>query len=568
MKKTLRFSLLSMLFMLCGTMMAQTVVTIDFDNDYQTLFPTLPGVSSSSSSDGDFTTATTSAAVQGVTVTVSEKASGSNNNRIWSSSPRLRMYSGTFTVSGKDITEIVFTDNGKFNMSTETGTLTDKTWIGKADEVVFNIGGNTQLKKIEVTLGGEEIDPSQLAKVLYTEAFTQNQGKFTIDNKFLHDSLEYVWKFNSYGAVASAYLKNTCYDSESWLVSPIIDLTNATEVSLEFTHAINNFASIDDAKTKAIVMVKVDNGNWVPLNGVTYPEALGWTFIENKIDLSAIADGKKLQVAFKYTSDDESAGTWEIKPFTIKGKGEATIEAEEVPPTPVASVADLVQLTANTANIELTLAGAQVVLNDGNNIYVREGNAAFCLYKIGDPLSKSLVNNAKVDGKLRGDFEWYNKMPEFKSNGYTDAATLNVVAVETEEEHAKPVATTLAEVGQHVCDLVMLKANLSRDTTGGNNTYYLEQENTKLVVVNNGKNLKALCDSDVVDVTVIGVVTTTKDGYQLKLTKNAIDNEAANVRNIEATENKQATVVYNLAGQRVNTLRKGLYIINGKKVVK
>ena len=119
-----------------------------------------------------------------------------------------------------------------------------------------------------------------------------------------------------------------------------------------------------------------------------------------------------------------------------------------------------------------------------------------------------------------------------------------------------------------MCDLVTLKANLSRDTTGGSTTYYLEQENTKLVVVNNGKNLKALCDSDVVDVTVIGVVTTTKDGYQLKLTKNAIDNEAANVRNIEATENKQATVVYNLAGQRVNALRKGLYIINGKKVVK
>lgn len=569
MKKTLRYSFLSMLLMLCGAVMAQTEVTIDFDNDYATLFPTLTGVSSSSSSDGDFTVATTSAEVNGVTVTVSEKTSGTNNNRIWSSAPRLRMYSGTFTVTGKDITKIEFTSSAnKFNVSTTTGSLSDKVWLGKADEVVFAIGGNTQLNKIVVTLGGEEIDPSELPVILYTEEFTQNQGKFTIDNKFLSEGLEYVWKFNNYGAVASANVSSTNYDAESWLISPVIDLTKATDVTLEFTHALNFFASIEDAAIKCKVMVKVNDGNWEEMPNVVYPTALGWTFVPNEIDLKAIADGKKLQVAFKYTSDDESAGTWEIKPFTIKGKGEATIEAEDVPATPVASVADLVQLTANTANLELTLTNAQVVLNDGNNIYVREGNAAFCLYKIGDALSKSLVNNAKVDGKLRGDFEWYNKMPEFKSNGYTDAATLNVVAVENEEDFAKPVATTLADAGKHVCDLVTLKANLSRDTTSGSTVYYLEQEDTKMIVVNNGKNLKALCDSNVVDVTVIGVVTTNKDGYQVKLTKNAIDNNAANVRGIEATENKQANVVYNLAGQRVNALRKGLYIVNGKKVVK
>lgn len=507
---------------------------------------------------------------------------GGNDGKYYTTGAGIRVYGGgKMTIAAKEgnITSIKLEYDGTNKPTTDdivdVGTYISGSdlWTGNNEQVVFTRptgSGHWRVKSIEVTIGGEVIDPSQLAKTLYSEAFStqQNQGKFTIDNKFMHDSLSHVWTFNNYGAVASAFLNNTAYDSESWLVSPTIDLANATEVTLEFGHAVNKFASIDDAKTKCVVMVKIDNGNWVPLNGVTYPEILGWSFIDNKIDLSTIADGKKLQVAFKYTSDDESAGTWEINGVTIKGKGEATIEAEEVPPTPVASVADLVQLTANTANIELTLAGAQVVLNDGNNIYVREGNAAFCLYKIGDPLSKSLVNNAKVDGKLRGDFEWYNKMPEFKSNGYTDAATLNVVAVETEEEHAKPVATTLAEVGQHVCDLVTLKASLSRDTTGGSTTYYLEQENTKLVVVNNGKNLKALCDSDVVDVTVIGVVTTTKDGYQLKLTKNAIDNEAANVRSIEATENKQATVVYNLAGQRVNALRKGLYIINGKKVVK
>ncbi|MBO7637644.1 MAG: hypothetical protein J6S91_01590, partial [Treponema sp.] len=71
--------------------MSAEEVTIDFDNNYASLFPTLTGTSSTSSNDGDFTEETTSTAVNGVTVTVSAKTSGSNENRIWNSAPRLRM---------------------------------------------------------------------------------------------------------------------------------------------------------------------------------------------------------------------------------------------------------------------------------------------------------------------------------------------------------------------------------------------------------------------------------------------------------------------------------------------
>lgn len=162
MKKFLRFSLLSMLLMLGNSMMAQTTVTIDFDNDYQTLFPTLAGVSSSDSQDGDFTATTTSTAVEGVTVTVSVADEGKTANRIWSGAPRLRMYSGTFTVQGTDITKIEFTGHStNFNLSTETGTLDGKTWTGKADVIAFAVAKNTQINKMVVTLGGEpgEVTP-------------------------------------------------------------------------------------------------------------------------------------------------------------------------------------------------------------------------------------------------------------------------------------------------------------------------------------------------------------------------------------------------------------------------
>ena len=73
-------------------------VTFDFDNNYQQLFPTLPGVSATNSNDGDFLNDTTTV-LNGVSLTVSAALEGKTANRIWSGSPRLRMYSGTLTIT-------------------------------------------------------------------------------------------------------------------------------------------------------------------------------------------------------------------------------------------------------------------------------------------------------------------------------------------------------------------------------------------------------------------------------------------------------------------------------------
>ena len=102
--------------------------TFNISSDYAKLFPTLKGTSSSTSTDGDFTTTTTSTPQNGFTLTVSAKTSGSNENRIWSSANgRLRMYSGTLTVSapeGATMTKITFTAvTDKFNVTTTTGTI-------------------------------------------------------------------------------------------------------------------------------------------------------------------------------------------------------------------------------------------------------------------------------------------------------------------------------------------------------------------------------------------------------------------------------------------------------------
>lgn len=158
MKNYLRYSLMMALFLLCGSSYAGTNVKFDFDANGKDLFG-LPGESSSDAGDGDITEAKT-AIIDGVTLTVSQAAEGvTNPNRIWSKSPKLRMYSGLMMItapSGHNITALTF-DQGKWNdkNTADSGTLSSIGWEGNAPVVIISIAGNTQFKSITVTIDGE-----------------------------------------------------------------------------------------------------------------------------------------------------------------------------------------------------------------------------------------------------------------------------------------------------------------------------------------------------------------------------------------------------------------------------
>lgn len=141
----------------------------NFDDDYATLFPTLPGVSSGSGdsyvSEGDINENLT-ATVDGVALTVSagvpvEGSEYFTPNRIWASSPRLRMYSGTLTITAPADYEITGLEinQGKWNdgNSANVGTLTSTGWTGNAHSVTISIAGNTQFKSINVMITKIEV---------------------------------------------------------------------------------------------------------------------------------------------------------------------------------------------------------------------------------------------------------------------------------------------------------------------------------------------------------------------------------------------------------------------------
>lgn len=204
MKNYLHYAFIAVLAFICNVSFGQTL--FDFDKDYKTLFPNLPGVSSSSSKAGDFTEATT-CTVDGIKVTISKKASGSNENRIWTSSPRLRMYSGTMTIEapeGKKISGITFT-LGKWNTGnkSDVGTLTEGKWKGDANKVVITIAANTQLKSLTVTLAGTVITYKDVPSVKdlltnYTSATT------SLNLKLTNAKVIYV---NTYNKTVNTYVR-------------------------------------------------------------------------------------------------------------------------------------------------------------------------------------------------------------------------------------------------------------------------------------------------------------------------------------------------------------------------
>lgn len=172
MKKLLRYSLTLVFALVASVGFAQT--TFDFDKDYKTLFPGLPGVSSMESNEGDFNEATT-CTVDGIAVTVSAKEEGNPNaNRIWTSSPRLRMYSGTLTVQapeGKQISKIeIAQKKWNANNKVDNGTLDAKgNWTGSANKVVYSIAANTQIKTMTVTLDNGGTTPEPPVVITYTD---------------------------------------------------------------------------------------------------------------------------------------------------------------------------------------------------------------------------------------------------------------------------------------------------------------------------------------------------------------------------------------------------------------
>lgn len=193
----------------------------------------------------------------------------------------------------------------------------------------------------EPVYGGGASDLPVEPVAVFAETFTESLGEFTIENVLLPAELDFIWSWggSNYGAKASAY-KGGSFASESWLISPVVDLAGYAEPKMEFEHVVNKFPDAEFARANCTLWAREQGGAWTQVTIPEYTDNTSWTFGNSGvIDLAAYT-GKKMQFAFKYVSELDKSGTWEIKNLTLTAlpAGRAAVRGAIFIPTEVRNV--------------------------------------------------------------------------------------------------------------------------------------------------------------------------------------------------------------------------------------
>lgn len=175
--------------------------------------------------------------------------------------------------------------------------------------------GDKELGTKPVISTGDEI----LNETLMTQA---SFDKFTTVNVKGNQ----VWNFSSqYGAMMSGFNNDTqaTEENEDWFISPAMDLTGKSAVTLTFNHAFGPKGSLPVDKSQYTVWVSNDfnedvtAASWTQITGITYGET-AWGYVSAG-NLAIPAENLKAncRIAWKYTCTDKSA-TWEVKEVVVK----------------------------------------------------------------------------------------------------------------------------------------------------------------------------------------------------------------------------------------------------------
>ena len=153
----------------------------------------------------------------------------------------------------------------------------------------------------------------------YEESFASNQGDFTIENIVKPEGLAAVWTYDSgYTCMkATGYVSGTRYETESMLVSPLINLTSAVAAEVTFANAYNY---LTEPASYLTLWVKTDEAGsaWAQVDIPNYGTG-NFKWGNATVSLNDYV-GKNVKIAFKYISGgtDSDTGTWEIKNFSVR----------------------------------------------------------------------------------------------------------------------------------------------------------------------------------------------------------------------------------------------------------
>ena len=320
-----------------------------------------------------------------------------------------------------------------------------------------------------------------------------------------------VWGIqSSYGIVTTSGKTNGTYDMKS----PDINLSGYEGVTVRFEHTGNGQSSSSSSfsSPSSACKVYIQEGDAEPVMlSINYFTGTDWDYVSSGIvDLSDY-EGKTVHFIFRYTPTSGNNGKWEVKNFYVKG-------------TPV--------ITENAT-----------VAASGYGSYCYE--YPIDLDKLDENVKAYIVTNAS-EGNVT-----------FKQIAGTIKGGVPFILYGTAGVHT----LTLAASSNNVPENNMLKGTLSPKyitTVEGDYTNF-GLSGGKFVKINNG-TLPA-------NKAYLPILTSVVEGSTGAPTFDIIFDEGTtgveNVNRVTINDNKY----YTLDGRRVENPTKGLYIVNGKKVM-
>lgn len=225
--------------------------------------------------------------------------------------------------------------NNSFNVSSK---LPDEgaEWAFKSNgDGTFAVSNVEKGKTIKLTYFKDKFSfgsyPADMfeGKVYWAETVAENDGGFKVHNVSDGGAPGAIWTYDSKYKYwkATGYIKGKNYATESYLISPEIDLTAANNPQLSFDAALNYLKGAD---ASAVLGVKVSQdytgdyatATWEDVEVPNWPAGNSWDMVNTgDIDLSKFK-GEKIHIALKYTSTDKGGTTWEMNNFLVEEKND------------------------------------------------------------------------------------------------------------------------------------------------------------------------------------------------------------------------------------------------------
>ena len=421
-----------------------------------------------------------------------------------------------------------------------------------------------------------------------------------------------AYEFNGdKGMMATGYISKTYYESEAWLVSPIIDLTTVQGATMTVKEEVNKFFT--NANEEATVWIREANvndipGRWAQL-AFTHPAVEGtktWSAVTPvEVSLNDYA-GKTVQVGFKYTSTSTAAGSWVIFDVNIVDNGGAVVLTAPTFTPAAGTYDDDVEVTIEAAqglDIRYTLDGTDptagstlytepivisetttvkavaVVPTDGSLSPIATATYVIDRVVPGENVGIDFVNNpwgitpSDADNQEQGNITeplvWNGITITFDTTGssaagkprlYTGTGASNFPTLRFYKDQTMTIE---APAGKGIGQIIFYApkaANIALTDGSGKDVAAPAMKFRAPVETQSKASKKWTPETAVLSQTFTATATNQLTEIEVVLL------DATGIQNVESDSNVSRTI-FDLQGRRVQQPTKGLYIINGKKVI-